>query len=76
MIPKTKAKELVCSLEKIIAGNCKLSSPVAHLFAAKESAIWAIDEMLREYQVFKKDIAKRADKVAFWQQVKEEIKML
>lgn len=74
MTPKEKAKELV--------GKYYNDSFVGRFWrvigydAAKRCASIAVYEILEEYSVFKKDVAKHKSKISFWQQVKEEIEKL
>jgi uncharacterized protein YxeA len=75
MTPKEKAKELV---NKFSSGHpiiCKMNTRNMYISEAKQCALIAVDEIIKEYGTYYK-IEVDGKYVSYWQEVKKEINNL
>jgi len=72
MTPKKKAKEL---LDKMAYGNSYDEYHNSSLYTAKQCALIAVDEILKEYGTYYK-VEVNGKYVSYWQEVKKEIEKL
>jgi hypothetical protein len=72
MTTKEKAKEL---LDKMAYGNSYDEYHNSSLYTAKQCALIAVDEILKEYGTYYK-VEVNGKYVSYWQEVKQEIELL
>ena len=76
MTPKEKAKELFIKYRNIIIDDVLDKKPIYFIMSdkmAKQSAIIAVDEILKNYY---KNHFQKGKKIDYWQEVKTEIEKL